>query len=193
MTECCSQPELIEIWQSLLLAESQLTQAFHHLTISVDLAEESALVVSGFIPQTPEDSEEPDSTTVIAAQIRALTAITQLWSMMKNAFTLKCISTIAKIILTNLLKHEFCLGDKSVLDRWSKLCADLIVAAMPSWTQELFAMSSSQMTETITRKLWSLVAQSLLSQSEISCWLDIVKLLVVPLGYVTRIIVLRSY
>lgn len=175
-------PELIEIWQSLLLVESQLTQAFHHLTISVDLAEESALVVTGFIPQTPENSEEPDSTTVIAAQVRALTAITQLWSMMKNAFALKCISTIAKIILTNLLKHDFCLGDKSVLDWWSKLCADLIVAAMPSWTQELFAMNSSQMTETITRKLWSLVAQSLLSQSEISCRLDIVKLLVVPLG-----------
>lgn len=175
-------PELIEIWQSLLLVESQLTQAFHHLTISVNLAEESALIITGFIPQIPENSEEPDSTTVIAAQVRALTAITQLWSMMKNAFDLKCISTIAKIILTNLLKHDFCLSDKSVLDWWSKLCADLIVAAMPSLTQEIFAMNFSQMTETITRKLWSLVAQSLLSQSEISCWLDIVKLLVVPLG-----------
>lgn len=184
---------MIEIWQSLLLVESQLTQAFHHLTISADLAEESALVVTGFIPQTPENSEGPDYTTVIAAQVRALTAITQLWSMMKNAFALKCISIIAKIILTNLLKHDFRLSDKSVLDRWSKLCADLIVAAMPSWSQELFATSSSQMTETITRKLWSLVAQSLLSQSEISCWLDIVKVFVVPLGYVTCIIVLRLY
>ncbi|KAG1885022.1 hypothetical protein F4604DRAFT_1729088 [Suillus subluteus] len=180
--ESCLPPKLIEIWQSLLLAESQLTQAFHHLTIPADLAEESALVIAGFIPQTPEISEEPDSTILIAAQVRALAAITQLWSMMKNAFTSKCISTAAKIILTNLLEYDFRLSDKSVLDRWSKLCADLIVAVMPLWAQELFAMSSSQMTETITRQLWSLVAQSLISQPEISCWLDIVKLLVVPLG-----------
>ncbi|KAG2134247.1 hypothetical protein BD769DRAFT_1443857 [Suillus cothurnatus] len=157
--ESCLPLELIEIWHSLLLAESQLTQAFHHLTISANFTEESALVIAGFIPQIPENSEEPDSTTSIAAQVRALT-----------------------IILTNLLKYEFSLSYKSVLDRWSKLCADLIVAAMPLWTQELFAMSSSQTTETITRQLWSLVAQSLISQSKISCWLDIVKLLVVPLG-----------
>jgi len=182
---------LIEIWHSLLLAESQLTQAFHHLTISANFTEESALVIAGFIPQIPENSEEPDSTTSIAAQVRALTVITQLWSTMKNAFTSKCISTAAKIILTNLLKYEFSLSYKSVLDRWSKLCADLIVAAMPLWTQELFAMSSSQTTETITRQLWSLVAQSLISQSKISCWLDIVKLLVVPLGYVTHILSLN--
>ncbi|KAG2082816.1 hypothetical protein BD769DRAFT_1543347, partial [Suillus cothurnatus] len=180
--ESCLPLELIEIWHSLLLAESQLTQAFHHLTISANFTEESALVIAGFIPQIPENSEEPDSTTSIAAQVRALTVITQLWSTMKNAFTSKCISTAAKIILTNLLKYEFSLSYKSVLDRWSKLCADLIVAAMPLWTQELFAMSSSQTTETITRQLWSLVAQSLISQSKISCWLDIVKLLVVPLG-----------
>ncbi|KAG1822874.1 uncharacterized protein BJ212DRAFT_1477283 [Suillus subaureus] len=179
--ESCLPPKLIEIWQSLLLAESQLTQAFHH-AISADLAEESALVIAGFIPQTPGNSEEPDSTILMTAQVRALAAITQLWSMMKNAFTPKCISIAAKIILTNLLKHDFRLSDKSVLDRWSKLCADLIVAAMPLWTQELFAMSSSQVTETIARQLWSLVAQSLISQSEISCWLDTVKLLVVPLG-----------
>ncbi|KAG2342192.1 hypothetical protein BDR05DRAFT_1060484 [Suillus weaverae] len=180
--ESCLPPELIEIWQSLLLAESQLTQGFHHLTISADLAEESALVITGFIPQTPDNSAEPDSTILISAQVRALAAITQLWSMMKNAFASKCISTAAKIILANLLKHDFRLSDKSVLDRWSKLCADLIVVAMPLWTQELFAMRSLQMTEAITRQLWSLVAQSLISQSEISCWLDIVTLLVVPLG-----------
>ncbi|KAG1748753.1 hypothetical protein EDB19DRAFT_1683495 [Suillus lakei] len=180
--ESCLPSELINIWQSLLLVESQLTQGLHRLAISADLAKESALVVTGFIPQNPENSEEPDSTTLIAAQVRALAAITQLWSMMKNAFASKCVSTAAKIILTELLKHNFRLSDESVLDRWSKLCADLIVAAMPSWTQELFAMSSSQMTETTTRRLWSLVAQSLISQSEISCWLDIVKLLVVPLG-----------
>ncbi|KAG1774913.1 hypothetical protein EV702DRAFT_475118 [Suillus placidus] len=180
--ESCLPPKLIEIWQSLLLAESQLTQAFHHLTISADLAEESALVITGFIPQTPENSEEPDSTILMSAQVRALAAITQLWSMMKNAFASKCISTAAKIILTNLLKHDFRLSDKSVLDRWSKLCVDLIVAGMPLWTQELFAMRSLQMTETITRQLWSLVAQSLISQSKISFWLDIVTLLVVPLG-----------
>ncbi|KAG2155936.1 uncharacterized protein EDB93DRAFT_1128913 [Suillus bovinus] len=179
--ESCFSPNLIEIWHSLLLAESQLTQAYHHLTISVDLAEESALVITGFIPQTPENSEEPNSTTLTAAEGCALAAMTQLWSVMKNAFTPKCISTAAKIILTNLLKHDFRLSDKNVLERWSKLCADLIIAAMPLWTQELFAMSSSQMTETITRQLWLLVAQSLISQSEISCWLDMVKLLVVPL------------
>ncbi|KAG2037796.1 hypothetical protein BDR03DRAFT_919410 [Suillus americanus] len=180
--ESCLPPKLIETWHSLLLAESQLTQAFHHLTISADLAEESALVIAGFIPQNTGNSEEPDFTTLMATQVRALAAITQLWSMMKNAFTSKCISTAAKIILTNLLKHDFRLSDTSVLDRWSKLCADLIVVAMPLWTQELFTLSSSQMTETITRQLWSLVAQSLISQPEISCWLDIVKLLVVPLG-----------
>ncbi|KAG2361697.1 hypothetical protein BDR07DRAFT_1461296 [Suillus spraguei] len=179
--ESCLPLELIEIWQSLLLAESQLTQAFHHLAISADIAEESALIVADFIPQNPEDSEESGSTPLIAAQVRALAAIAQLWTVMKNAFTSKCISTAAKTILTNLLKHDFCLSDKSILDQWSKLCADLVVVAMPLWTQELLAMSSTQMSETIRRQLWSLVAQSLISQSEISCWPDIVKLLVVPL------------
>ncbi|KAG1884880.1 hypothetical protein F4604DRAFT_1918543 [Suillus subluteus] len=66
--ESCLPPKLIEIWQSLLLTESQLTQAFHHLTISVDLAQESALVIAGFVPQTPKDSEEP---TLMATQLAA--------------------------------------------------------------------------------------------------------------------------
>ncbi|KAG2151294.1 hypothetical protein DEU56DRAFT_777115 [Suillus clintonianus] len=180
--ERCLPPNLIHIWQSLLLVESHLTQGFHHLTTSADFAEEAALVVVGFIPETPENPEETDSMLSVMAQVRALAAITQLWSVMKNVFASQSLSTAAKIILTNLLKHDFCLSNESVRDQWSKLCADLVVAAMPLWTQELFALTSSQMTETITRQLWLLVAQSLVSQSEISCWRDIVKLLVVPLG-----------
>jgi hypothetical protein len=172
---------LIHVWQSLLLVEAQLTQGFHHLTTSANLAEESALVVTGFIPRTSGHAGEPDPMLLVATQVRALAAITQLWSVMKNIFASLCISAAAKIILTDLLKHDFRLTDEGVRDRWNKLCADLMVTAMPSCIQEFRTLTSSQTTEKIARELWSLVAQSLLSQSEMPCWLDNVKLLVVPL------------
>ncbi|OJA17203.1 hypothetical protein AZE42_00201 [Rhizopogon vesiculosus] len=175
------QPELIHIWQSLLLVEAQLTQGFRHLTTSADLAEQSALIVTGFIPQTSGHAEGPP-VVLIATQVRALAAIAQLWSVMKNVFASLCISTAAKTILTDLLKHDFLLTDEGVRARWSKLCADLMVAAMPSCIYEFRTLTSSQATEKIARELWSLVAQSLLSQSEMLCWLDNVKLLVIPLG-----------
>jgi hypothetical protein len=173
---------LIHVWQSLLLVESQLTQGLHHLTTSTNLVEESALVVTGFIPQTSGHFEELDPTRLVATQVRSLVAITQLWFAMKNVFASLCISTAAKIILTDLLKHDFCLSDESVRDQWSKLCADLMVTAMPSCIHEFSVLTSSQVTEKIGRELWSLVAQSLLSQPETFHWLDNVKLLVVPLG-----------
>ncbi|OAX38765.1 hypothetical protein K503DRAFT_740676 [Rhizopogon vinicolor AM-OR11-026] len=179
--ERCLPSELIHIWQSLLLVEAQLTQGFHHLTTSADLAEQSALIVTGFIPQTLRHAEGPP-VVLIATQVRALAAIAQLWSVMKNVFASLCISTAAKTILTDLLKHDFLLTDEGVRARWSKLCADLMVAAMPSCIYEFRTLTSSQATEKIARELWSLVAQSLLSQSEMPCWLDNVKLLIVPLG-----------
>jgi len=119
---------------------------------------------------------------VVATQVRALAAITQLWFVMKNVFASVCISTAAQVILTDLLKYDFRLTDESVRDRWSKLCADLMVTVMPSCVHEFRALTSSQATENIARELWSLVAQSLLSQSTMHRWLDIVKLIAVPLG-----------
>ncbi|KAG0704225.1 hypothetical protein DFH29DRAFT_912381 [Suillus ampliporus] len=162
--ESCLPPDLIHIWQSLLLVESQLTQGFYHLTTSADVVEESALIVTGFIPRTPEHSEESDPMLLVAAQARALAAITQLWSMMKNVFASQCISTTAKIILTDF--------DESVRDQWSRLCADLMATAIPSCIQGLHHLASSQMAERISRELCP----------ETFRWLDIVKFLVVPLG-----------
>jgi hypothetical protein len=99
---------------------------------------------------------------------------------MKSVFASLCISIAAKIILTDLLKHDFHLNDESVRDRWSKLCADLTVITMPSCVHEFRALTS-QATEKIAQELWSLVAQSLLLQSEMPHWPDSIKLLVVPL------------
>jgi len=163
----------MDIWQSLLLAQGQLSQNFGHLTASSAFASRIAALVTGINlhANTPE------------GQCRYLVVIAKLWSTLKNTFTAPSLSSPAERILASLLETQFSLTDPQVKDLWSQLCADLVAVGIPTLLHILHRRSSNREGTEVTRQLWMVLAKNE-SFGDGEDWMHLVHFLAMPFGFV---------
>jgi len=166
------QPDLVHIWQGLLLVQAQLTQENLHLTSSSLFAGKVASIIAKFsIPL-----EQPDT------QARYLSFVGKLWGVMKNVFESSWLCSPAEIILATLLKKQFSLSDVQVKDLWSQLCADLIAVGIPTVLHVLHVRSESQEGLEVTRQLWFILANNGPLANVEEDWMNLLCFLVMPFG-----------
>ncbi|KAF8968954.1 hypothetical protein BDZ97DRAFT_1915653 [Flammula alnicola] len=165
-------PDLLRVWQALLLVRGDLTQGYQHLTASPSFAPTVADIVTDFSISL----ETPD------AQKRYLTFVGKLWTVLKNVFTTTWLSSPAESILAKFLKHQFTLTDDQVKELWSQLCADLISVGIPSMLHVLHVRSESQQEVEVTRHLWIVLSQNSPLTGADEDWIDLVHFLVMPFG-----------
>lgn len=165
-------PDLIHIWQGLLLVQAQLTQEHLHLTSSLSFA----AIVASIIAKISTPLEQAD------AQARYLFFIGKVWGVMKNVFKTSWLCSPAEIILAALLKKQFSLSDGQVKDLWSQLCADLVAVGIPTVLHVLHVRSESQEGTEVTRELWLILANNGPLTTSEEDWMSLLCFLVMPFG-----------
>ncbi|KAH7919238.1 hypothetical protein BV22DRAFT_1075479 [Leucogyrophana mollusca] len=175
--------ELVHVWQSLLLAQAQLTQGHGHLTTPSESATRAGMTVIGFlsclsIGPIVEPWQE------IADQMRRLSIVKQLWAVMKNVFAPPCLARLAELILGAIVRQQFLISNEDVRDVWSKLCADLISVGNPSFLKGLFQSVGLQRGPQVQvqRELWGVAARSTVLLGSKPKWQDVVTFLSTPVG-----------
>ncbi|KIJ62577.1 hypothetical protein HYDPIDRAFT_41726 [Hydnomerulius pinastri MD-312] len=173
---------LVDLWRSILLAQSQIAQlGVQHPAAPSESLKHTALLVTGFLPTPPCPSSQPDwGSWSVQDQLHRLTAVEQLWSAMQNIFVPPSLSEPAEIILASILKYAFHILDPEVGALWSKLCANLMTTASPSFLGGMHNLTESQMAVRAQRELWGVVAKSLSDSDSTLHWRKIVSFLAIP-------------
>ncbi|OCH86877.1 hypothetical protein OBBRIDRAFT_837831 [Obba rivulosa] len=168
----------IRIWQTLLLANAQLTQESRHLMSPPACAQKAVTIIVNFLADPSLNATKlPSSHT----QLSVLVLGKQLWKVMRNVFAPSWLTVAAESILTAVLKRKFDLQDAAVREVWSKLCAALVIASEPELLAKLTSDSEERGEADVRYHLWTVVAESWKSSEPSPSWQDTVKLLGVPL------------
>ncbi|KAF9441997.1 hypothetical protein P691DRAFT_779598 [Macrolepiota fuliginosa MF-IS2] len=163
--------QLLAIWQSLLLVQSQLTPNSTFLSTSVSAAEQIAIVITGFI--TPADDP--------SAQLYHLRRMRNLWSVIKQSYGTQCLASLAESILSAILKQKYTIDeDGDIKLAWGGLCADLASVGIPDLLHSVLASGESQEGVEAQRHLWAVLAGDD-SFVEGKGWEDMLSFLVIPL------------
>lgn len=166
--------DLLQVWQSLLLVQAQLTQGHGHLTtLSSVVSDRITSIISGFL--CPLDL--PEVSNAVQVQLDQLTLIRSLWSVLKNVFSISCLAALAESILVSILQRVFRLSDDKVNRVWSALCADLVVSsgALPGVSHT--GSNVGEYGTKVQRQLWDMVMNTPVREAQ---WKDLVSLLVMP-------------
>jgi hypothetical protein len=172
MINSFDQPDLIHIWQGLLLVQAQLTQEHLHLTSSSSFAVKVASIIAKILTSLEQ----------VDVQARYLSFIAKIWGVIKNVFKSSWLCSPAEIILATLLKKQFCLLDDQVKDLWSRLCADLVAVGIPTVLHVLHVRSESQEDTEVTRQLWLILANDGPLATNEEDWMSLLCFLVMPVG-----------
>lgn len=190
----------MQIWQSLLLAQAQLTQGHEHLTSHSAFAQRVVSIISTFL----EDKVAP--VTADAEKAR-LDLVSKLWRLMENTFSASWLFIPAKYLLGTVAGLKFNLADEGVKRSWEILINglgaagdDLLLglldhqshqspesASMHHQAVETFLPEPHQ--KLFRRQLWCVVATRSKDASHDGRirWTDVVDFLSVPFGYVTSL------
>lgn len=173
------QPELLRIWQALLLVRSDLTQhQHHHLTAPASFGVHIAEIINSFSVPSSTDPPTPE------LQIHYLTFVGSLWGVVGNVFTKEWLVGPAEAVLAPLMKAKFVLTDGKVKEVWSKLCAELMALSMPTLLDVVYRARTSKQDEDreMIRHMWTLSTKTVLKDPVKENWQDVLKLLEIPLG-----------
>ncbi|GLB45466.1 hypothetical protein LshimejAT787_2300260 [Lyophyllum shimeji] len=160
--------ELLDIWQSLLLVRTDLTQEHGHLTASAAFASQVASIVNGFFIQSAE----------VDVQVRRIVTVTKLWAVMRNVYSTSWLP--AESILAGALRVKFSLDEESVRGAWSQLCADLISVGIPTLLHVIFTRSERKEEREVTRALWVVLARTWQDADDRVHWDELASFLVIP-------------
>ncbi|KAL0069873.1 hypothetical protein AAF712_003143 [Marasmius tenuissimus] len=104
----------VDIWQSLLLVETHLTQEqMGHLTVPKEYVNHARETVAGFIKVGKLSLE---------AEVTQLLLLQGLWRALHNVFTTKDLKLVSGEILKDVVKHGFRIEEERILSEWMKLC-----------------------------------------------------------------------
>ncbi|KAG5644893.1 hypothetical protein DXG03_007445 [Asterophora parasitica] len=160
--------ELLNVWQSLLLAQAHLTQEHGDLSAPSSFAGQIAGIVNHFIADTDE----------VDTQVRRLIVVKKLWGVMKNVYSHSWLP--AETILAAVTRIQFSLGNESVRAAWSQLCADLISVGVPSLLHVITARSEKGEGQEVTRQLWAVLARDWQVSSGGTHWEELASFLGIP-------------
>ena len=171
-----------QVWQALLLSQTELTQERRHLTTSppfVDIVVSTIASNLNWISSPPEDIAIPNA----SIQICVLDLCSQLWNVAGHVFSKSWLASAAGTLLARVLEHTFDLSNEDVKASWSELCAVLISACAPEFISRLVGEGDDQRTDDIRRELWRLRAREWQSTSPQPSVAECVKFLAIPLRY----------
>lgn len=155
----------MQVWQSLLLVQAQLTQGHGHLTTSADFTNRTIPLVSDFLKHT-------QATSCAQSQSIRLTFVAKLWRVMTNVFPSSWLTAPAAGILTRALSVRWLLGEDDVFRAWGLLTAQLVSAGWRRLIEKLghhddshaqndfVADAFNHSPVNIDRQLWSLLAEN---------------------------------
>ncbi|KAF9648014.1 hypothetical protein BDM02DRAFT_2449398 [Thelephora ganbajun] len=199
--------DFTQMWQALLLSQTQLTQGLGHLTTSPSLTMKVADVLINFLPPNlPLSNPSPTKSSLgtpasASPQVKRSQAspavgfmlILKLWGVVKNVLASSCLSSMAERILDAVLAKEYLLPvDERLQDAWLGLCSDLVTAcfthAVAVVSRPPSSSNSSDGSKLATpgtnarREIWRVVAESWQSASAGVSWETGVQLLMIARG-----------
>ncbi|KIK91247.1 hypothetical protein PAXRUDRAFT_830994 [Paxillus rubicundulus Ve08.2h10] len=174
-------PGLIDMWRSILLAHLHCGQGAHHLTATTNLLRHATTIIVDFLPPSPLLGSQRDwGSWSVQDQLGSLTAIDQLWSLLQNVFSSFSLSEPAEIIITSILKFAFHILDHEVQALWSRLCANLMTTASPSFLGRMHSLTESQLVLRTRREFWGVVGKSLSCSEPSLHWKEVINFLAIP-------------
>ncbi|KAI1790183.1 hypothetical protein LXA43DRAFT_891520 [Ganoderma leucocontextum] len=176
---------LVQVWQTLLLVQTHLTQGLGHLTASPQSTDCVLLVLTDFLDWNPSNDATSPSIRADVVQRCALLVCHQLWDATRSVFSDSWLSSAAGSLLGSVIRRTFDLSTEEVKTAWSDLCASLISTNAPDLVARLVAEDEDHRKADIRRKLWSLTAETWTVREPTHSWADSVDLLVLPLRHWT--------
>ncbi|KAK1226266.1 hypothetical protein PQX77_010739 [Marasmius sp. AFHP31] len=114
----------VDIWQSLLLVETHLTQEqMGHLTAPEEYVKHAKETIVAFIKVGKLSLE---------AEVTQLLLLQGLWRTLHNVFTSKNLKLVSGEILKDIVKHGFRIEEERILPEWMKLCHALAQNRSPA-------------------------------------------------------------
>lgn len=170
---------MIDIWQCLLLVQTQLTQGQGHLTMQAGrTARISQFLVSLL---SPHDEMQLSSTN----RTRSLSLTCRLWSTARNVFASSWLEGMAKALLKPLLSFSVDFRNSELREAWSLLCADMLASASPEFLHHLLQTPLDKQEVELRRQLWIITHSQCVAENRlITDWHGLVSLLLSPIGYV---------
>ncbi|TFK23401.1 hypothetical protein FA15DRAFT_695085 [Coprinopsis marcescibilis] len=162
-----------DIWQALLLSQTQLTQGHHSLTSTTPL---TSYITRFILP-------EPD----VSLQESRLSLVKKLWKVLTNSFNDSWLPTQAEVVLASILNVQFDLLVDKVKKNWSELCASLIEVGATTLLGVLHSRTSESQEDEpaqleVTRQLWMVLGrqQKRALDAEGHHWTGFVSFLTIP-------------
>ncbi|KAI0786188.1 hypothetical protein C8Q75DRAFT_867298 [Abortiporus biennis] len=151
--------ELLQIWQALLLCQTQLTQGCGHLSPEPDIANRVVLLMLCLLTGTGK-SKEANTEGVNFSQLLRLRTIHHLWAVLKNVFATPWVTQSATSLLRSLLTNNFPLDDANIKAVWSDLCSDLLTFSSPNLPPSFLIGSHENQESQLKRQMWHILAES---------------------------------
>ncbi|XP_006462383.1 hypothetical protein AGABI2DRAFT_119245 [Agaricus bisporus var. bisporus H97] len=162
--------QLLSIWQSLLLVQSQLEPATALLSILPPAADCITTTITSFIGRTDSSSN----------QIRHLKFVYELWRVTKQSYGTQYLVSLAEAILFAVLEQKYDLDGEGIKQAWSLLFVDLVSIGTPNFLPSVLARTESQEGVEVQRQLWVMMAKNDLIKAKGSDWEEILLFLVIP-------------
>lgn len=180
------QVDFTQMWQALLLSQTQLTQGLGHLATSPSLTMKVAGVLINFLPPPnfPPSNPSPTGSSPVkpasasspvkrsqANPVVGFTLVLKLWGVVKNVLASSCLVSIAERILDAVLEKDYPLSvDGKLKDAWWGLCSDLVTTcfahAVALVLRPLSPSGNSEDPKLVSvdtnarRAIWRMVAES---------------------------------
>ncbi|KLO16739.1 hypothetical protein SCHPADRAFT_198348 [Schizopora paradoxa] len=147
--------EIIDIWQALLFARTDLTQGNTHLTVSFERADLLSSILSSFVLASQE--ERPD-----VEHVQSLLVVCQLWRVVRNVFGKACLERMARDVLTCILMQIFNFEEEGVKDAWDAVCIELVRSGTPRvLSMNPDAPQTQQLTDS-KKAVWKLATEQIM-------------------------------
>jgi hypothetical protein len=173
-----SRDGLVRVWQTLLLAQTQLTQELEHLTASPTLASSVAKILVDIIRL-----DLPECTNIEAVQSVRLGISTQLWSVAQNVFVREWLVPVADEVMATLLADVDDPVSTQVTEMWCLLSSRVALCASQG-AGPLLAILDRPELHPKAGPLWSALANTIGKRKK-TYQSDFVDVLVVGLQSVT--------
>ncbi|KZT11922.1 uncharacterized protein LAESUDRAFT_746712 [Laetiporus sulphureus 93-53] len=167
--------DLMQTWQSLLLAQAQLTQEHGHLTTVPDVSRRVLSTLHEIL--TSNDVFHTSS----KSQCVALTLVSQLWKVVKSVFAASWLAGMAESLLFAVVSQQFDLEDDDTKACWGELSAALICTSSTELLYKLVISQKKQTEGDLKRYLWFRIATAWVSCDMKPSWHDQVYTLSFPL------------
>ncbi|KAI0693267.1 hypothetical protein BC835DRAFT_1086038 [Cytidiella melzeri] len=164
--------DILHVWQTLLLAQAQLTPSYDHLTFTPDYSSRVLSIVKDFLAWDIH-------------RFVQLGSAKQLWMVMKRVFAVPWLQDAAESILRVLLSSRGSDEPGDTLEAYRELCIDLSFSGKPDMLGSIAATSEDVVLSHKAGELWFSVAPLWTLRNPTPAWQSTAVFLSVPWKFAT--------